>query len=122
MFELTVISDFSAAHRLRGYTGKCENLHGHNWKVSVVVESKDLNRIGIVMDFKDIKKELNNVLEKLDHKDLNNLVFFKKINPSSENIASFIYSRISSKLKDKGVKIKKVSVWETDTSCASYSV
>ena len=120
MFELTVISDFSAAHRLRGYTGKCENLHGHNWKVSVVVESKDLNRIGIVMDFKDIKKELNNVLEKLDHKDLNNLVFFKKINPSSENIASFIYSRISSKLKDKGVKIKKVSVWETDTSCASY--
>ena len=122
MFELTVISDFSAAHKLRGYTGKCENLHGHNWKVSVVVESKDLNRIGIVMDFKDIKKELNNVLEKLDHKDLNNLVFFKKINPSSENIASFIYSRISYKLKDKGVNVKKVSVWETDTSCASYSV
>ena len=122
MFELTVISDFSAAHKLRGYAGKCENLHGHNWKVSVVVESKDLNRIGIVMDFKDIKKELNNVLEKLDHKDLNNLVFFKKINPSSENIASFIYSRISYKLKDKGVNVKKVSVWETDTSCASYSV
>ena len=120
MFELTIISDFSAAHRLRGYTGKCENLHGHNWKVSVVVEAKDLNRLGIVMDFKDIKKELNEVLEKLDHKDLNKLIFFKKINPSSENIASFIYSRISSKLKDKGVKIKKVSVWETDTSCATY--
>ncbi|MBI2447467.1 MAG: 6-carboxytetrahydropterin synthase QueD [Candidatus Omnitrophica bacterium] len=120
MFELTVISDFSAAHKLRGYAGKCENLHGHNWKVSVVVESKDLNRLGIVMDFKDIKKELNNVLEKLDHKDLNNLIFFKKINPSSENIASFIYSRISSKLKDKGVNVQKVSVWETDTSCATY--
>ncbi|MBI3008451.1 MAG: 6-carboxytetrahydropterin synthase QueD [Candidatus Omnitrophica bacterium] len=120
MFELTVISDFSAAHKLRGYAGKCENLHGHNWKVSVVVESKDLNRLGIVMDFKDIKKELNKVLEKLDHKDLNKLVFFKKINPSSENIASFIYSRISSKLKDKGVNVQKVSVWETDTSCATY--
>ncbi len=122
MFELTVVSDFSSAHRLKGYNGKCEKLHGHNWKVSVGIESDELNNLGIAMDFREIRKELNKVLDKLDHKNLNELTFFRKVNPSSENIASLIHSKLSSNLDERRVKVKRVSVWETDTACATYSV
>ncbi len=122
MFELTVVSNFSSAHRLKGYSGKCEKLHGHNWKVYVGIESDELNNLGIAMDFREIRKELNKVLDKLDHKNLNELTFFRKVNPSSENIASLIHSKLSSNLDERRVKVKRVSVWETDTACATYSV
>ena len=117
MFEVQVNANFNAAHRLRAYKGKCEKLHGHNWKVQAVVGSEDLDKIGMVLDFKILKKKLNNILQDLDHSYLNDHKVFKKINPTSENIAKFIYQRFSKKVKG----LKSISVWETDSSCATYS-
>lgn len=121
MYELKVISFFSSAHYLRGYKGKCECLHGHNWKVEVTVESDLLNQQGLVLDFKELKKLLKKVLSQLDHKNLNQISFFKKNNPSSENIAYFIFKELNKKISKKRVcLLKKVTVWEAGDSCASY--
>lgn len=117
MYSIKIESYFSSAHSLRGYKGKCEALHGHNWKAEVLVATKKLDRLGIALDFRYLKRELNKVLEKLDHKYLNQLSYFKKINPTSENIAQYIYD----KLKAKVPGIKSVTVWESHNSCASYS-
>ena len=117
MFEIKVDSNFSSAHNLRGYKGKCEELHGHNWKVSVTVKGANLDKTGMLIDFKKIKFELNKVLDSLDHKYLNNITYFKKINPTSENIAKYIYDRLKKTLK----YIKSVTVWESDTSSATYN-
>jgi 6-pyruvoyltetrahydropterin/6-carboxytetrahydropterin synthase len=122
MFEISVRSGFSGAHRLKGYKGKCESLHGHNWDVEVFVTSKKLDSGGLTIDFKDLKKKLGAVLEILDHRDLNGIAFFRKENPSAENIAKYIYKNLKQSLNGGGpkVSIKKVSVWETKDSCASY--
>jgi len=119
MFEIKVESDFSSAHRLREYKGKCEELHGHNWKVEVFMESEKLDKSGMVTDFKKIKKLLNEVLKKLDHTFLNDIPYFKKVNPTSENIAKYIFDKLQ--VKDKKLKLKKVTVWESDTSAASFT-
>lgn len=116
MFEVKVEKSFSAAHHLLNYNGKCENLHGHNWKTEVFAKGEKLNASNILIDFKDLKKELNDVLEYLDHKDLNELEPFKNQSPSSELIAKFIYTQI----KERFPEISRVNVWETETSCASY--
>ncbi len=116
MYEIEVFLDFSAAHRLRGYKGKCENVHGHNWKVGVAVSSETLSDIGIVADFRDIKNTVRDVLKELDHTDLNGLAHFKKVNPTSENIAKYIYD----KLKKRRIGPSAVSVWEADDSKATY--
>jgi len=113
MYEARVLSGFSGAHSLRHYKGKCEELHGHNWKVELAVRKGELDNLGMVIDFKDLKENLNGVMSKLDHKHLNVLPYFKDINPTSENIAKFIHDEI-------GLKSAKVTVWETDTSSASY--
>ena len=113
MFDVSVEQSFSAAHRLMGYKGKCENMHGHNWKVRLSVSKKTLDQQGMVIDFSELKNELNDMLMKLDHKVLNEIPYFKKINPTSENIAKYIHDNL--KLKNL-----RVSVWETDTSCATY--
>jgi 6-pyruvoyltetrahydropterin/6-carboxytetrahydropterin synthase len=117
MYRIKVKASFSSAHNLRGYKGKCEDLHGHNWKVEADIESYDLDKIGMIVDFSVLKKKLRKILEKLDHKYLNNIPYFKKINPTSENIAKYIYNR----LKDAKVNPASVTVWESDTSCATYS-
>jgi len=117
MYEIEVVSHFSAAHRLRGYKGKCENIHGHNWKVSVSISSGRLNKIGVVMDFRDVKNVLGEVLQELDHCDLNSLECFRRVNPTSENLARFIYEQ----LKERGLAVSSVSVWEADDSKAKYS-
>lgn len=117
MYEIEVFSSFSAAHRLRGYKGKCENIHGHNWRVGVTVSSDKLNKIGIVVDFKDVKKRLKDVLKKFDHKNLNSLASFRKANPTSENLAKFIYEQ----LRKRRLPVSSVSVWEGDDSKATYS-
>lgn len=122
MYELTVESGFSAAHRLREYRGKCENLHGHNWRVEVTIASKQLDNGGMVIDFRKIKEKLGSILDKLDHTYLNELSEFKKINPTSENIASYIYSRLKKLITGKKITVKKVSVWETKDSSATYRV
>lgn len=113
MYKIRVISEFNSAHNLRHYQGKCEQIHGHNWKVEVAVYSSKLDKLGMVMDFKLLKKKLNIILDSLDHKYLNKIAAFKKINPTSENIAHFIYERLR-------IAGAKVTVWETDTSSASF--
>lgn len=121
MFEVCVRSSFSGAHRLRGYRGKCEELHGHNWDVEVFVVAKKLNGIGLALDFKLLRQKLNDVLAGLDHCDLNKLSIFKRSNASAENIARYIYINLKKSLRIKGVKLNRVSVWETKDSCATYS-
>jgi len=116
MYSIKVEGNFSSAHNLRGYKGKCEDLHGHNWKVEAVVCSNKLDKIGMVMDFKLIKKALADILEKLDHKYLNKIGYFKKVNPTSENIARYIYD----KLKPRIAQLVSVTVWENPTSLATY--
>lgn len=120
MYEVKIISEFHSAHRLRNYKGKCENLHGHNWKVEVSVESPVLDKNGFVIDFIDLKKITNDFLKKLDHKVLNSLPFFKRRNPSAEHIARLIFDAVSQKLPH-GLGAKSVAVWETGANCAIYS-
>jgi len=112
--------EFSASHQLRGYEGACENLHGHNWKVEVAVRGENLNEIGILIDFKVLKKALREILEELDHQHLNSLPAFQEKNPSSENIAQYIYQRLKEKLAGQPVKIVRVTVCETERSCATF--
>jgi len=121
MYTIKVISNFSAAHSLREYKGKCENLHGHNWKVEAAVSSDKLDALGMVMDFSDLKKMLRAVLEELDHKHLNEVECFRTVNPSSENICRYIFERLKNGIAAKNCRLTKIKVWETENSCASYS-
>ncbi len=116
MFEIKVKTDFSAAHNLRNYAGKCENLHGHNWIVEAVFRYAKTDKDGLAVDFRIAKDALKGIIEPLDHSYLNDLKFFRKVNPTSENIAKFIYDG----LKKKNKNIKFVSVWENERSCATY--
>ena len=116
MYEIKIQSDFSAAHNLRNYHGKCENLHGHNWKVEAIFAYKVLDKDGLAVDFKEVKSLLKKILEELDHAYLNETGVFKKLNPTSENLARFIYEKIGKKNKN----IASVSVWENENSCATY--
>lgn len=121
MYRLKVQDHFSSAHYLRNYQGACENLHGHNWKVELVVEGEKLNEIDILLDFKDIKKILKEVLSELDHRLINELPYFQENNPSSENIARYIFDRVKDKLKVfEGVRVKEVTVFETEKASATY--
>lgn len=120
MFELNVEDEFAAAHYLRNYKGKCERMHGHNYRVMVSVKAKKLNNIGLAVDFGDVKAELKKVMEVLDHHVLDELPAFKKVNPSAENIAKYVYDRMCKPLKNKKVSLVKVTVWETARASASY--
>ena len=116
MFELKAQMYFAAAHHLLNYEGECENQHGHNWLVEAHVTGSELDKSNILIDYKVLKRELKSVLDLLDHKDLNELPYFEGESPSSEMISMFIYK----KLKEKINILSKVSVWETNNSCASY--
>jgi 6-pyruvoyltetrahydropterin/6-carboxytetrahydropterin synthase len=120
MFTAKVMEGFSAAHRLRGYQGDCERLHGHNYRVELVVESPQLDSAGIIMDFRDLKQILKKVLADLDHQYLNDLDPFTQINPSAENIAKYIYHSVSGSMKTP-VSLREVTVWENDSCCVTYS-
>ena len=120
MFELTVSGYFSSAHRLRMYSGKCEKLHGHNWKVEVTVSGEIDTESGMVIDFGILKKELEKVLARLDHSYLNDIDYFKKVNPTSENTAVYIFEKLKKSLSRHNVKVKKVTVWENERQCASF--
>jgi len=120
MYELRVITQFAAAHRLRNFKGKCEKLHGHNWRIEVIVEGEKLNDAGLLIDFKEVKDDTNRILEELDHSFLNELSQFKDQNPSSENIAAYIFEKLSSKLNDNQIKVTKVTAWESDSASTSY--
>lgn len=122
MYKLMVETDFSAAHQLRGYKGKCENLHGHNWKVQVSVISEVLNEIELVIDFHELKEITREIVSNLDHKIINNVYPFMEKNPSSENIAKWIYDSLKEKLKVKydHIEVSSVTVWESSTASATY--
>lgn len=120
MYEILIKGDFSSAHNLRGYKGRCEALHGHSWKVEARFEKEGLNDIGISVDFVILKTRLGDALKKLDHAYLNELDIFKKQNPSAENIARIIYQKLKDSVKEKDLVLKSVSVWESETSCATY--
>ena len=120
MFEISVTMDFSAAHNLRDYKGKCENLHGHNWQVEAVFFAEELGQSDMVMDFTVAKKMLKDLLKYFDHKYINDTDYFKKFNPTSENIAKFIYDNLKDKIKKHKCRVKQVSVWESLKSKATY--
>jgi len=120
MFELKVINHFSAAHQLKLVAVKCENLHGHNWKIEVCVKGEKLNPAGVIMDFGQIKKYVSEIMTSLDHKFLNELEWFKGANPSSEIIAIKIAKELQEKIDDPSVKVSSVTAWESDDACAKY--
>lgn len=120
MYEIMVNRKFSAAHNLREYHGQCENLHGHNWKVEIIVRIKDLDQTGLALDFKFLKKSADEILKGLDHQYLNELPYFQDLNPTSENIAKFIFNRLANEFNDEKIKVARVSIWESEDSCASY--
>ncbi|MCE5193994.1 MAG: 6-carboxytetrahydropterin synthase QueD [Nitrospiraceae bacterium] len=120
MYELMVESIFSASHQLRGYKGKCEKMHGHNFKVQVHVVAERLNDIDLAVDFHDLKKILNEIIDPLDHSLLNEIFPFTEKNPSSENIAKWVYDTMSKKFSDENVQVSAVTVWESDTASATY--
>jgi 6-pyruvoyltetrahydropterin/6-carboxytetrahydropterin synthase len=125
MFEVTVEHTFAAGHSLREYKGKCENVHGHNYRIQVTVEGEKLNRIGLLVDFVDLKRAVRQVSEKLDHQFINDVEPFTTLNPSAENIAKYFYDEVSKILNLNGfnehpVRIGQITVWETDTSIAVY--
>ncbi|MCP4682746.1 MAG: 6-carboxytetrahydropterin synthase QueD [Desulfobacterales bacterium] len=120
MYELKIISQFAAAHQLKGLKGGCENLHGHNWKIEVFVKGDEPGQDGLLMDFKLLKEATNRLLDELDHKFLNELEPFKKVDPSSESIARHIFKSLSRELNSSAVKVSKVTAWESDSACAGY--
>jgi 6-pyruvoyltetrahydropterin/6-carboxytetrahydropterin synthase len=120
MYELKIVTNFSAAHRLENFYGKCESLHGHNWKVEVFIQGDRLDEAGLVRDFGVVKAKAREVLAEFDHQYLNELPAFSQQNPSSENMARYLFGRLGAVLNDGGVRVSRVSVWESDTSCASY--
>jgi len=117
MYEIKVKTDFSAAHNLKNYHGKCEHLHGHNWIVEARFNYKTLGKDGMAVDFKEAKRVLKLAIELVDHAYLNEVRELKGINPTSENMAKFIYDRV----KKNNKNISSVSVWENEGSCATYS-
>ncbi|MCJ7481670.1 MAG: 6-carboxytetrahydropterin synthase QueD [Thermodesulfovibrionales bacterium] len=120
MFELMIETYFSAAHQLRGYKGQCEKLHGHNWKVQVYVLAEKLNEIDLAIDFHELKRLTEEVLAPLDHGFLNDIFPFTEKNPSSENIAKWIYDSLKKKLNDTSVSLSGVTVWESEAASATY--
>jgi 6-pyruvoyltetrahydropterin/6-carboxytetrahydropterin synthase len=124
MFEVSVDYTFAAGHALRHYRGKCENVHGHNYRIRITVEGERLNSIGLLVDFVELKKNMRAVADRLDHQFINDLEPFTTINPSAENIAKYFYDELADGVQgetEQGrVRIANVTVWETDTSIASY--
>ena len=120
MYYLKICTSFAAAHNLINYAGDCENLHGHNWKIEVTVAAKELDKSGLGIDFKILKKETKQLLGLLDHKYLNDLKPFADKSPSSENIARFLFEELEKSLNNDNIRVDNVNVWESDNACACY--
>ena len=121
MYEITIETHFSSAHRLRQYNGECERLHGHNWDVKVSIASEELNDLGMVMDFRELKGTTETLIDRFDHQYLNEVPPFTEINPTTENIARYIFDELSETIDTCLTKVSKVTVWESPTSYASYN-
>jgi 6-pyruvoyltetrahydropterin/6-carboxytetrahydropterin synthase len=123
IFEVMIERHFSSAHQLRGYKGKCENLHGHNYKIEIFVRGAELNNVGLLVDFGDIKSAADDIVKYLDHRNLNDLPpFDEELNPSAENLARYILEYVASRIDDDRVHVYKVRCFETPTSVATYQV
>ena len=115
--------NFSSAHQLRGYKGKCENLHGHNYKIEIYARGRELNNIGLLVDVGELKQAADEVVRYLDHRNINELApFDEELNPSAENLARYILERVSSEVGDDRVEVYKVRCFETPTSVATYEI
>ena len=119
MFEVTVEETFAAGHALRGYRGKCENVHGHNYRVQLTIEGPQLDPIGMLVDFVEVKRLIHGVVDRLDHRFINDLPPFDVVNPSAENLAKYFYDEISAGLASP-VRLGQVKIWETDITSATY--
>jgi 6-pyruvoyltetrahydropterin/6-carboxytetrahydropterin synthase len=121
MFEVTVEQTFAAGHALRNYRGKCENVHGHNYRVRVTVQGNQLDATGLLVDFLEVNRLISGTVEYLDHRFINDLPPFDQLNPSAENIAKYFYEKVSGGLKSEvAAQVSQVQVWETDVSSAVY--
>jgi len=122
MFQVSVEDTFSSGHALRGYKGKCENVHGHNYRVRLTIEGPQLDSIGLLVDFTHVKKIMREIMGRLDHQFINDLEPFKTVNPSAENMAKYFFEETVKELKDlpPGARLTEAAIWETDTSRATY--
>ena len=121
MYELKVVTHFAAAHQLKMVAEKCENLHGHNWKIEICVAGKDLNKAGVLIDFGELKQHISVITAKLDHKFLNELDEFNDLcPPSSENIAHYIATTLQSMIQESNIQVSRVTAWESENACATY--
>lgn len=121
IYTLKIVTDFAAAHTLRNYQGACNRLHGHNWKVEIVVKATQLDDAGMGIDFKVIKKETKAIADRLDHYYLNDIPPFDKINPTAENLAKYFYDELSQALSNEVISVESATLWETERACATYS-
>jgi 6-pyruvoyltetrahydropterin/6-carboxytetrahydropterin synthase len=121
MFVLKIVTDFAAAHSLRNYPGDCSRLHGHNWQIEVLVASKELDDVGMVIDFREIKQKTKMVIKRLDHQYLNEVPPFDQLNPTAENIAKYFFEEIGQLINTENVRVKEVTIWETLRASVTYS-
>jgi 6-pyruvoyltetrahydropterin/6-carboxytetrahydropterin synthase len=122
-YEVMIERNFSSAHQLRGYRGKCENLHGHNYKIEIYARGRELDNIGLLVDFGELKRAAEKIVQYLDHRNINELPpFDKELNPSAENLARYILERVAAEVSDKRVQVYKVRCFETPTSVATYQI
>ena len=123
MFQVSVEETFSSGHALRGYKGKCENVHGHNYRVQVTLQGPQLNDVGLLIDFAELKQVLRAIIKRLDHQFINDLEPFTTVNPSAENMAKYFYDEVTSQLRGlpQGAHVTETTIWETDTASARYS-
>jgi 6-pyruvoyltetrahydropterin/6-carboxytetrahydropterin synthase len=120
MYEVTIETGFSGAHVLRGYTGKCGRLHGHNWKVVVTLATDRLDDVGMAVDFAKVKEETRAILAQVDHTYLNEVFPFTELNPTAENIAKWLWEMLAKRIEGSAVAVSRVTVWESDSACASF--
>jgi 6-pyruvoyltetrahydropterin/6-carboxytetrahydropterin synthase len=120
MFEISVDYSFASGHALRGYKGKCENVHGHNYKVRVTVAGEKLNATGLLMDFIDLRTAVKQLAERLDHRFMNDIPPFDELNPSAENLAKYFCEGLDPQVREHGMRVASVTVWETDATSATY--
>jgi 6-pyruvoyltetrahydropterin/6-carboxytetrahydropterin synthase len=123
MFEVSVEDTFASGHYLRGYRGKCEKPHGHNYKVRITLAGEQLDHIGLLYDFRDLKVVMNEIIDRIDHQMLNEIEPFDQLNPSAENMAKYFYDELNARLRqstEARVRVIRVKLWETDTTTATY--
>lgn len=121
IYTLTILTEFSASHILRGHPGPCSRLHGHNWKVEAEVVAESLNDIDLAIDFQDIKAAARAITDRLDHRHLNDLPPFDRVNPTAEQLARYIYGELGRDLSAQEVRVSAVTIWETDRAKVRYS-